>query len=100
MNHTSLHTKLRSLVELNVLEVKSDPERHYFKGEGAYYYNDERIQVLADYTGPSPDGSDEFWNEPMDVAFAPKQKVVLASARRMPDEPFVPLTEPLRRRIA
>lgn len=99
MENISLHTRLRALVELNVLQIVANPDRHFLKGEGAYHYKGNPIEILPDLVGPAPDNSGVKFDVPTDVAWCPKEKIMLTHARSI-YEPFTPLEQPLRRRVS
>lgn len=82
----SLHVKLRELQRCGVLELRRDPRRHYFEGEGAYFFKDAPIRVEADVLVPDA-GLGEVMKQdevrfvkPHDVAWCPTHKTLLAYA--------------------
>ena len=91
----SLFTKLRELERLKMIQLESDPERHYFQGEGRYTYKGKPLEYLSDYSGPSPDGTSTRFKEPHDICWCPAENTVIASAISA-YEPFRPLTERLK----
>jgi len=72
---------------IGMLKKVFDPAVHHFPTEGRLTYEGQRIEYLADYTGPSPDGSAEYFNVPHDVAWCPALGVVVAFAEAH-QEPF------------
>jgi hypothetical protein len=83
MQQVSLFVKLRTLLDAGILSLQFDsgPEScQIFAGEGGYFYNGEKVEILADYTGTAPDGSEARYHEPHDIAWAPTSKTILASA--------------------
>lgn len=91
MEHLSLYARLRALQELNELTVVRDPDFH-LEGEGELQYKGEKISIMADYVGPSPDNSGMKFTEPHDIAWLPSKKVVLAYGKSE-HPPFVPIKQ-------
>jgi hypothetical protein len=82
MQVVSLHTKLRNLLDSGILAMRSDPDLgHVFRGEGSYYLNQDKVEILADYKGPAPDGGEVTFEVPHDVAWIPRTKTMLAYAQ-------------------
>lgn len=92
MDNLSLFSRLRTLLELGILTLVADPERHYFAGEGTLKYNGHPISILSDYVGPSPDKSGDRIVIPHDIAWIPALNLILASGKSE-NIPFVPLKE-------
>lgn len=79
MQVMSLHTKLRNLLETGLLSLRSNPDDgHVFQGEGAYYFNHDKVEILPEYLGKAPDGSDTVFSVPHDIAWVPSTKTMLA----------------------
>ena len=94
MQFLSLHVKLRQLLAAGVLSVRQDPDScHVFSGEGSYYHGNDRVEILADYSGKLPGSDGETLSTPHDVAWNPNSKELLAYSpsdtgpfTQMPDE--------------
>ena len=91
---TSLHVKLRSLLECGAVVVKPNVDNgSVFCGEGGYYYGQDRVDILSKCSGQLPDGSGIKLTVPHDIAWVPRTKTVIAYApsdtgafEQMPDE--------------
>jgi hypothetical protein len=100
MKVVSLHSKLKTLLGNGTIAIRSNPEHgHLFAGEGAYFFSDEKVEILPDYVGPAPDGSDLRFDVPHDIAWAPSTRTVLAYAESDTGE-FEMMPEPLRKKVA
>jgi hypothetical protein len=96
MQKLSLHTKLRSLLELGSLHLRQDPDLgHVLTGEGSYYMGDDKVEILANFHGTLPGDADITFSAPSDVAWIPRTGVIVAFALAE-DEPFEIMPAPLR----
>lgn len=99
MQHVSLHVKLRNLLESGHLSLKSNPELgHVLAGEGSYYFGADKVQVIPDFVGPSPDGSGTEFTVPHDLAYVKETKTVLAYAPA-DSGPYEMMPESLRKMV-
>lgn len=96
--HLSLHSKMREMHRVGILELRKNPAIHHFPGEGRMYYKGHKVEYINEHTGPAPDGSMDF-DEPHDIAWVPALKYMVAYAESY-HEPFIPLKEPLKIRGA
>jgi hypothetical protein len=83
----SVHTQLRQLEDLGVVEKRRDPSIHLLPGEGRMFYKGNKVEFLTNVKGPAPDGSDIVLEELSDVAWCPRTKTLLAYAPTE-NEPF------------
>lgn len=100
MQVLSIHSKLKILLEAGTISLKANPDLgHVFPGEGSYFFDDDKVEIISNYTGLVPDNSDVRLTEPHDMAWVPRTKTVLAYA---PSDtgPFELMPTTLRNRVA
>lgn len=95
----SLHIKLKEIHRFGGIELRRDPTRHYFEGEGSYFYNNEPLQFETNVWTPGPHqrelaevlrASEISFNQPHDLAWCPQQKMLVAYAHSTTEEFSMP----------
>lgn len=100
MQFLSLHVKLRHMLEVGVLSLRQDLDLgHVLPGEGSYYYGNDKVDVIANYTGKLPGLPLDSLSIPHDVAWVERTKTMLAYA---PSEtgPFTQMPDELKKLVS
>lgn len=94
----SLFSKLKELEKIGTIELRKTESSHILKEDGRWHFQGHPIEVIADFVGPAPDGSDHKFKDPHDVAWCPETKTLLAWAE-VHKEPFKLMPKTLREKF-